>query len=261
MGSVICESDLRQCENVQFNSADSLITRHVRPGSKLILALYPNDTQHDIDTDSSITTIFSLSNASQPTSFTRPSSTQFTPQHLAALNSLQIANASAEFFDTLFWAINLDLGQFSSQNIFYNTNLLSDATDIFHDNLFINFTYQNTPLSDGRIPGDGYRSLEDQTAPLVQTPAKIDTTYQCWRWVRKPALLALIDVIVPTAVLLTLLCLLVYVFISLFYIRRTSGSLSDLSLLTCRNSPGFLLGPDKWTTEPAPSPTRHKSFF
>jgi hypothetical protein len=198
----------------------------------LMTALYPNDTQHNIDTDSTIITSFSLLNSSQPASFKRPPLTQFTSQHLAALNSLRITNSSAEFFDTLFWAINLDLGQFSTQNTFYNPNLLSAATDIFHDNIFINFTFQNTPLSDGKIPGDGYRSVASRTAKLAQTSANIDLSYQCWKWVRKPFLLALIDVIVPTAVLLALLCFFVYFLICLFSMRKTSGtSLPPTSLI------------------------------
>jgi hypothetical protein len=121
-----------------------------------------------------------------------------------------VSNSSAEFFQAIYWAVNLDLGQNSSQNIFLNSNLLAESTDIFHDNVFINFTFQNTPLSDGRIPGNGYRSVENISAPLTQTPATLNVHYQCWRRVGKPGLLALIDVLVPTLVLFALLIFLFY---------------------------------------------------
>jgi hypothetical protein len=124
----------------------------------------------------------------------------------------------------MYWAVNLDLGQFSPQNIFTDDVLLADATDIFHDNVFINFTYQETPLSDGRIPGDGYRSVKDLTAPLKQSPAIIDLTYQCWHWIRKPSLLALIDIIVPTFVLFVFFCLAFYLLISLLFARKNPSN-------------------------------------
>jgi hypothetical protein len=168
-------------------------------------ALYPNDTQSNIGTDSTITTSFILSNSSRPTAFSRPPSTPFTEAHQSVLNQLQISNASAEFFATLYWAINLDLGQFSSQNIFTNANLLADSTDIFHDNVFINDTFQDTPLSDGNIPGDGYRAFINSTLPPIQTAAYINAIYQCYKWIRKPFLLALIDIVVPSVVLLALI--------------------------------------------------------
>ena len=126
------------------------------------------------------------------------------------MQQLNVFNASEEFFEAVYWAVNLDLGQNSSQNIFLNSDLLADSTDIFHNNTFVNFTYQNTPLSDGRIPGDGYRSIKDISAPLVQTPATLDVSYQCWTWVRKPGLLAFIDVLVPTLVLFAFLALIFY---------------------------------------------------
>lgn len=198
-----------------------------------MVALYPSDTQTNLDTDSTIATSFVLSNSSQPTSFTRPPSTAFSTAHLDLLNELQIFNASEEFFTAVYWAVNLDLGQFSSQNIFTDPDLLSDATDIFHDNVFINFTFQETPLSDGRIPGDGYRSFKDVSVPLVQTPATIDTTYHCWQWIRKPALLALIDIIVPTIVLFVFICLTFYFVIGLLFARKRPS----IFLVDCTNIP------------------------
>jgi hypothetical protein len=183
-------------------------------------ALYPNNTESDLDTDSTITTSFILVNSSKPTSFTRQPSTAFSPPHLALLDKLQILNASGEFFDTVYWAINLDLGQNSSENIFTNPDLLSDATIIFHNNSFINFTFQQTPLSDGKIPGDGFQVGKDMNIPLKQTPANIDTTYQCWQWVRKPSLSALIDIVVPTLVLFAFICLTFYLIINLFFARK-----------------------------------------
>jgi len=173
-------------------------------------ALYPNNTEASIHTAATITTTVFESNRSTPTSFTRQPSTPFSPGQEQLLRQLNIFNGSEEFFEAVYWAVNLDLGQNSSQNIFLNSDLLADSTDIFHNNTFINFTYQNTPLSDGRIPGDGYRSVKDISAPLVQTPATLDVPYQCWTWVRKPGLLAFIDVLVPTLVLFAFFTLILY---------------------------------------------------
>lgn len=173
-------------------------------------ALYPNNTEASIEIDSTITTTIFESNESTPKSFTRQPSAPFSAGQQQLLDQLQISNSSAEFLEAIYWAVNLDLGQNSSQNIFLHSDLLAESTDIFHDNVFINFTFQNTPLSDGRIPGNGYRSVENISEPLTQTPATLNIHYQCWRWVGKPGLLALIDVLVPTLVLFTF-------FLSLFF--------------------------------------------
>jgi hypothetical protein len=173
-------------------------------------ALYPNNTEASIEIDSTITTTVFESNESTPKSFTRQPSAPFSAGQQQLLDQLKISNSSAEFLEAIYWAVNLDLGQNSSQNIFLNSDLLAESTDIFHDNAFINFTFQNTPLSDGKIPGNGYRSVENISAPLKQTPATLNVHYQCWRWVGKPGLLALIDVLVPTLVLFAFL-------LSLFY--------------------------------------------
>jgi hypothetical protein len=169
--------------------------------------IYSNDTQNDIDTDSTVTTSYLLSNSSQAVSFVRQPLLQFSSDQLAALNNLQILNSSQNFFDAFYWAVNLDLGQFNPQNILTDPTLLLDATDVFHDNAFINDTFQQTPLSDGAIPGDAYRFLQNESDPLVQTPANILATYQCWKWVGKPSFAAFLDIIVPTLVLFILLCL------------------------------------------------------
>lgn len=221
--------NLTRANKNNFNSSlqSVLLQGTVIPVTCLILALYPNDTSTSIATDSAIITSFTLTNSSQPTSFTKLPSTAFSAEHVSILNKLQIFNASDEFFASFYWALNLDLGQFSSQNIFTDASLLSDATDIFHNNVFINFTYQETPLSDGKIPGNGYRSVKNLTAPLTQTPANLQATYQCWRYVRKPSLLALIDVIVPTFVLFALLLFAFYLCISPFVRRRPGTSSTD----------------------------------
>lgn len=187
------------------------------------IALYPNNTNTNIDTSSSITTSFMLTNSSQPAVFTRPPQTDFTSEHLLFLRALQIENASAQFFDTLFWAVNLDLGQFSPRNIFTDPPLLADATDVFHNNAFINDTYQDTPQSDNEIPGTGYRELQGESAPLTQTPAYFQGTYQCWKWVGKPFLAALIDVLVPSIVILSVISATVYYLSRIRVGRRGNG--------------------------------------
>lgn len=186
-----------------------------------MLAIYPNTTETISDfTTALITTSFSQSNSSQPTTFTKQMLEAFSPQHLALLNNLRIFDASNEFMKSFFWAVSLDLGQFSASNIFTNSDLLASATDIFHNNSFINNYFQNTPLSDGKIPGDGYRQIQDKSGPLTQTPAVLTTSYLCWKWVRKPLLLALIDVAVPTLVLLVFIGLPIYFLVACLVSRR-----------------------------------------
>lgn len=187
-----------------------------------MLAIYPNatDATNDFTTTALITTSFSQSNSSKPTTITKQVFEEFTPQHLALLNRLRIFDASNEFVKSFFWAVSLDLGQFSDNNIFTNSDLLSTATDIFHNNSFINNFFQNTPLSDGKIPGDGFRQIKDRSGPLAQTPAILATTYLCWKWVRKPLLLGLIDVAVPTLVLLVFISLPIYFLVACLISRR-----------------------------------------
>jgi hypothetical protein len=192
----------------------------------LIVAVYSNDTRKDVFTNTTVTTTFALSNSSRPTSFTKSASGNFAPEHLTLLNNLQIFNASAEFMKALYWAINFDLGQFNDRNIFTSSDLLADATDIFHNNPFIADVFQNTPLSDGLIPGDGYRAYKDETAPPTPVPAVIATQYICWKWIRKPFLLALIDITVPTLVLWVFICLAFYLLGNIIFARRTSGQMS-----------------------------------
>jgi hypothetical protein len=175
----------------------------------------------------------SLSNSSVPISFTRQPSQPFAAEQQALLNSLTISDASTEFLTAYYWALNYDLGQISNQNIFGNPTLLADATDIFHNNSFINDVFQNTPLSDGNIPGDGYRDLQNKVAPIVQTPAVFDETYSCSKWVPKPALLRLIDVLVPTIVLFILIIFLIYLLLSCVFSskRRKQGTTLNLQRL------------------------------
>jgi hypothetical protein len=188
-------------------------------------ALYPNATEASLNTDSTITTVVFESNESKPTSFTRQPSTPFSTGQKLLLDQLNIFHSSAEFFQALYWAVNLDLGQNSSQNIFLNSDLLADSTDIFHDNIFINVTFQDTPMSDGKIPGDGYRSVKGISEPLTETRATLDVPYQCWTWVGKPGLLALIDVLVPTLVVFALFILIFYL-ISKYCFRRMRPCMS-----------------------------------
>jgi hypothetical protein len=141
---------------------------------------------------------------------------------LTLLNNLRIFDASNEFMKALFWAVSLDLGQINGNNIFTNPDLLASATDIFHNNPFINNFFQNTPLSDGKIPGDGFRHNQDKSLPLIQTPAVLTATYLCWKWVRKPLLLGLIDIAVPTLVLLVFIGLPIYFIGASLFSRRNS---------------------------------------
>lgn len=185
------------------------------------LAIYPNTTEQSGDFETAlVTTSFYQTNQSKPTTFTKNTFEEFSPQYLTLLNNLRIFNASNEFMKAFFWAVNLDLGQSSDNNIFTNPDLLSNATDIFHDNMFINYYFQNTPLSDGKIPGDGYREIRDESAPLVQTTAILTTSYLCWKWVRKPLLLALIDIAVPTLVLFVFIGLPIYFIGASLFSRR-----------------------------------------
>jgi hypothetical protein len=211
--------------------------------------VYPNNTQSNIDTYSTITVEYMLSNSTTPENFTRQPLTDFSSQAVDALNELQLLNASTEFFDSFYWAINLDMGQFSSDNIFTNSDLLDDATDVFHDNPFINFTFQETPLSDGEIPGDGYRYIKEAQVALVQTPAYIDARYLCWTWVGKPGLAAFIDVIVSTAVLFVLLCLPVFLLINFFPTprRRGAGTFSEIIKLISSQTSRFHISSYEWT--------------
>jgi hypothetical protein len=211
-----------------------------------MLAIYPNATGTTNDfTTALITTSFSQSNSSQPTIITKQVFEAFSTQHLALLNKLRIFDASNEFMKSFFWAVSLDLGQFSQYNIFTNSDLLATATDIFHNNSFINNYFQNTPLSDGKIPGDGFRQIEDKSGPLNQTPAILATTYLCWKWVRKPLLLGLIDVVVPTLVLLVFIGLPIYLLVTCLISRKklTDSGIpfipreTELSIMA--NSPSF----------------------
>lgn len=179
-----------------------------------MLAIFQNTTNGDIVNTSTISTVVSLSDQSTPISFTRQPSQAFSIDQQALLDNLTIANGTTEFLTAYYWAINYDLGQINSQNIFGSSDLLAKATEIFHNNPFINNTFQETPLSDGTIPGDGYRGVQDRTGPLTQSPAVFDEIYFCWKWVPKPFLLRLIDVLVPTIVLFVLVSLLLYL---LFY--------------------------------------------
>ena len=224
VGSNIGQLDQSEWIELQLHLAKCFAWRYTHFLQVLIIAIYTNDTRTNIFTNSTITTTFALANSSRPTTFTKSAATTFTPAHLALLNDLQIFNASAEFLTSFYWAINVDLGQFSDQNIFTNSELLADATDIFHDNPFIADIFQNTPLSDGKIPGDGYRAYENKTAPPIAVPAIIETQYLCWKWVRKPFLLALIDITVPTLVLWLFICFAFYLLGRLIFVRR-SGSL------------------------------------
>jgi len=140
-----------------------------------------------------------------------------------------IQESGNELLTAYYWALNYDLGQNSSQNIFGSPNLLADATDIFHNNPFINDVFQNTPLSDGRIPGDGYRDLQHTVGPVVQTPAVLDEIYSCWKWVPKPSFLRLIDVLVPTIVLFCLIMFTIYLimYCVLSSTNRNQGTLRD----------------------------------
>jgi len=200
--------------------------------ARLTTAIFSNDTQSDITSKSTITTSVSVSNSSTPISFTRPPLGSLSAGHQALLSNLTIANGTFEFLTAYYWALNYDLGQISRQNIFGNPDLLADATDIFHDNVFINDTFQDTPLSDGRIPGDGYRQLRARTGPIVQSPAVFDQMYNCWRWVPKPFLLRLIDVLVSTAVLFILILFVIYLILYCFLSTvnwKRGILLSDLS--------------------------------
>lgn len=182
--------------------------------SVLLQVVLQNDTDGDIINKSTIGTVVALSNQSTPISFARQPSQTFSVDQQALLDNLTITAGASQFLISYYWAINYDLGQINEQNIFGNSDLLADATDVFHNNSFILDTFQETPLSDGTIPGDGYRAVKDKTGPLTQTPAVFDETYFCWKWVPKPFLLRLIDVLVPTVVLFTLILLLLYL---LFY--------------------------------------------
>lgn len=177
----------------------------------LITAIYSSDTSANLNTSSTITTGIFLSNSTGSTSYTRPPSTSLSPEHATLLANLQISNFT-QFFTSLYWAVNFDLGQSSPHNIFTNADLLSSATDVFHDNPFTNETFQDTPLGDDHIPADGYRAYREESVPLEQNrPAFVGNgKYLCWRRVKKPLFLGLIDVLVPSVVLLAFLCLVFY---------------------------------------------------
>jgi hypothetical protein len=168
-----------------------------------------NQSHSDIVAHSTFTTSVFESNSSRPTSFTSPNSTNFSPEEVALLGKLQIPNV-LQFFTSFYWAVQLDLGQSDPQNIFLDKSLLSSATRVFHNNDFIGNVYQNTPLTDNTIPGDGFPNAQGSVAPLSQTDAFIAVEYQCSRQTGKSALLALIDVIVPSVVLFVLICVILY---------------------------------------------------
>jgi hypothetical protein len=168
-----------------------------------------NQSQSDIVAHSTFTTSVFESNSSRPTSFTSPNSTNFSPEQVTLLEKLQIPNV-LQFFTTFYWSIQLDLGQSDQQNIFLDKTLLSSSTRVFHNKDFIGNVYQNTPLTDNTIPGDGFPNAQDSVTPLSQTDAFIAVDYQCSRQTGKPAVLALIDVIVPSVVLFCLICIILF---------------------------------------------------
>lgn len=212
-----------------------------------------------------MTTSFSQSNSSRPTTLTKNAFEGFTPQHLTLLNNLRIFDASNEFMKAFFWTVSLDLGQINGNNIFTSPDLLASATDIFQNNPFINNFFQSTPLSDGAIPGVGFRQIKDKSALLSQTPAVLTTSYLCWKWVRKPLVLGLIDIAVPTLVLLVFIGLPIYFAVaSLFTRKRLSGSLvpfaqrgTELSTMDNRQSFLSMQSPEQdHLFVPRPSVTR-----
>jgi hypothetical protein len=163
------------------------------------------------------------SNSSKPSQLTRNAGAQFSSEYTALLDKLQIPNA-LEFFTVFYWAIDLDLGQSASQNIFLESSLLTPATHVFHDNVFINDVFQDTPLSDGTIPPSSYQLVGAESDPLAQTDAFISVNYQCWRYTGKPIFLAIIDVVVPSVVLLALICLIFYALWAICF-RRSKSSI------------------------------------
>jgi hypothetical protein len=238
VGSIICKPYKRKYGHIQFYFAIGNTSRYRSFGFPLNLALYSNASGANLDEDSTLTTSFFLSNSSKPISYTRQPSTSFSAPQLDQLDELQIPDFT-EFLTSLYWAVNLDLGQFSPFNIFTNPDLLSAATEIFHDNAFINDTFQNTPLGSGVIPPDGYAAYMNDTDPVNQTSAFLSGQYDCYQWVRKPLLSALIDVVVPSVVLLVLICFLIYAaFLACFPYNRSGPGICleyDKLSLTARS--------------------------
>jgi len=83
--------------------------------------------------------------------------------------------------------------------------------------------FQDTPLSDGTIPPSSYQLVGAESDPLAQTNAFISVNYQCWKYKGKPIFLAIIDVVVPSVLLLALICLIFYALWAICFRRSKSN--------------------------------------